>query len=401
MPKTPSYLVGLDLGSSETRCVVGVEENARVRFVSYGAARSGGWRRGVIVDQEPVVQSVEQAVLEAEANGGLSIESAVVGVGASVQTVSSRAGIPLSSPYQPIERAQLNEAVKTATRVRLGEDRLLLQAIPVDFSVDAQHGIRNPLRMTGSRLDAQVRLVTTSTHAHVNLTTVVNRAGIVVEETVFEPFAAALAAIGERERQIGVAVADLGAGSTDVVAYLEDNLRLGVSIPIGGEHFIRDVSHVLRTPEPDAERLIHQYGCAVADMTADNSTIEIPTAGQERKLREVSRRRLNQILESRAEELFGLVQKEFCRAGVRGQLIAGLVITGNVAKLAGLADAAERVLQTSVRTGLPAAFYELPEELDQPGWTTVVGLLFYAQRLRLHRQRERDSVTAWLRGIFS
>ena len=179
MPKPPSYVAGLDLGSSRTRCVVGMEENGRLRCVSYGAARSGGWRKGVIVDQDPVVQSIEQAVAEAEANGELSIESVVVGVGATVSSAVSTGPVSLSAS-QPIERTHLNEAVKTAARAKMGEDRMLLQAIPIDFSVDGQGGIRNPLGMMGRRLDAQVRLITASTQAHMNLTTVVNRAGIVV-----------------------------------------------------------------------------------------------------------------------------------------------------------------------------------------------------------------------------
>src|SRR5579885_1455867 len=277
MLKAPGYVVGLDLGSSYTRCVVGIEEEGRLRCVSYGAARSGGWRKGVIIDQDPVVQSIEQAVSEAEANGGLSIESAVVGAGATITSVVSRGAIQLPSRSQAIERENINEAVKTATRVRLGDDRMLVQAIPINFAVDGQEGIRNPLGMSGRRLEAQVRLLTASTVAHMNLTTVVNRAGVVVEETGFEPFAAALATIGEQERQIGVAVADIGAGSTDVVAYLEDNLRLAVSIPIGGDHFTKDVCYGLRTKEADAERLIEQYGCALSEMTAENSMIEVPS----------------------------------------------------------------------------------------------------------------------------
>ncbi len=399
MPRTPSFLVGLDLGSTQTRCVVGIEEDGRLRCLSYGAARSGGWRRGVIVDQEPVVESVDQAVAEAEANGGLAIESAVVGVGATVTSALSRGPTMLAAGH-PIARLQVNEAVKTATRARLGEDRMLLQAVPISFAVDGQPGIRNPLEMTGRRLEAQVRLLAASTVAHMNLTTVVNKAGIVVEETIFEPFAGALAAIGEQERQIGVAVADLGAGSTDLIAYLEDDLRAAVSIPIGGDLFIRDAAYGLRTPEADAARLIEQYGCAIAEMTSENSRLEVPSASGD-GLRETSRRTLNQILESRAEELFTLIKQELARAGVEGQLIAGLVLTGGLAKMTGLVDMAERVLKTGVRMGLPAHLYELPEELDRPEWTTAIGLLLYAQRLRLHRRAEKETVAAWLRNIFS
>ncbi len=400
MPKTPAYLAGLDLGSSETRCVVAVEENGRVRCLSYGAARSGGWKKGVIIDQDPVVQSIEQAVTEAEANGALSVESVVVGVGGTIHSVISRAAVAVAPTPRPIERLHLNAAVKAATRAQLGEDRMLLQAIPVAFAVDGHEGIRNPLGMTGRTLESTVRILTASTQAHMNLTTVVNRAGIVVEETVFEPFAGALAGIGEQERQIGVAVADIGAGSTDLVVYLQDELRVAVSIPIGGEHFVRDVAQVLRTPELDAERLIEQYGSVLADSTASNSSVEIPAAGPDAPLRESSRRTLNEILQARAEDLLAYIEKEMIRAEVDGQLIAGLVLTGGGAKMSGLADMAERLLHTSVRLGLPAHLYDLPEELDQPSWTTAIGLLLYAQRLRLHRRTEQESVTAWLRSIF-
>ena len=399
MPKPPSCLAGLDIGSTATRCVVAIEENGRLRCVGYGAARSDGWKKGVIVDQDPVVQSIEQAVAEAEADGAASIESAVVGVGSTVSSAVSRGAAPLSSGV-PIERLHVNEAVKAATRARLGEDRMLLQALPLEFAVDGQEGVRNPLGMTGRRLEAIVRLVTASTQAHNNLTTVVNRAGIVVEETIFEPFAGAFAAISEQERQMGVAVADFGAGSTGLAAYLEDHLRVATSIPIGGDHFTRDVSYGLRTSEAGAARLIEQYGCAVSGMTAENSKIEIPSTGPGGGLREASRRTLNEILESRAEELCVYIDKELERAGVAGRLIAGLVLSGGVAKLTGFADMAERVLRLPVRIGLPVPLCELPEELDRPEWTTALGLLLYAQRLRLHRQAERESMTAWLRGIF-
>ena len=400
MPKPPSYLVGLDLGSSRTRCVVAMEDNMRLRCLSYGSAGSSGWRKGVIVDQEPVVESIKQAAAEAEANGELSVESAVVGVGATVSSAISRGVVTLPSRSDPIERANVNEAVKAATRARLGDDRMLLQAIPIDFTVDGQDGIRNPLGMAGRRLEAQVRLITTSTSAHVNLTTVVNRAGLVVEETIFEPFGTALAAINEQERQMGVAVVDVGAGSTDLVVYLEDSLRAAVSIPIGGDHFNKDVSFGLRTSELDAERLIEQYGSAVAVMAGENSVIEVPSTTEDGPLVEASRRRLNEILEARAEDLFVHVQKEMDRAGVSGQLIAGLVLTGDVAKMTGLADVAEQTLGMTTRLGLPTPLYDLPEELDQPGWTTAIGLLLYAHRLRLHRRVEHASMTAWLKGIF-
>ncbi len=400
MPKRHDLLVGLDLGTQRTRCVVALEEHSHLRFISHGSAPSAGWARGVIADQDPVLDSVEKAIEEAEKNGGLAVESAVVGVGGShVRSNVSHSYINLPSWETEIQKTHVDAAVKAAAQGPLSDDRTVLQVIPLEFAVDNQPGLRNPLGMAGRRLDAHVQVISALAQAHNNVRAVVNRAGVVVEETVFDGFAASYAVLEEQEREMGVAVADMGAGSVDIVAYVDSALRLATSIPLGGDHFVNDVATVLRTPREEAQRLLEQYGCVPADQTPLNVMIEVPGLGDEPP-REKPRRLLNEILEARAEEVFGMIAGPLSRAGLEGRLFAGVVLTGGLAALAGCCDVAEHLFNSNVRIGLPPRLEDLPDELDHPGWATSIGLVLYAQRLRLHRQRKRDRVAEWLKALF-
>lgn len=399
MRKRLDYLVGLDLGTDWTRCIVALEEDSRLRFISYGSARSEGWTRQVISDQDAVLQSAESAIQEAEKNGGMAIESAVAGVGGShVTSHTSHTYINLPTGDDLIEQTHVDTVIKAAGQGALGGDRIVLQLIPLSFDVDQQSGLHNPLGMRGERLDAHVQVVTAQAQAHNNLCAVVNRASLVVQETVFEPFAAAQAVLEEREREMGVTVIDLGAGSSDFVAYVDNQLRVASSIPVGGGHFVSDVAKVLKTPREEAARLIEQYGCVIADQTPQNIMIEVP--GIIPELSEPKPRRLlNQILQARAEETFSLIAQELRRVRLEKRLIAGAVLTGGLAALAGMCDVAENVLNTSTRIGLPPRLEDLPDELDHPAWATAIGLVLYAQRLHLYQQRRRDRVTEWLKSL--
>ena len=401
MPKKHDYLVGLDLGSHRTRCVVALEENSRLRFISYGLAASAGWSRGVIVDQDQALASVEKAVAQAEDNGGLLVEAAVVGVGGShVGSQVARGDLELNSWERQIEQRHVDAAVKNAATGRLSNDRALLQAVPLEFTVDGQPGHRKPQGVSGRRLEAHVRLISASAQAHNSIQAVVNRAGVVVEETIFEPFAASHAVLDGREREMGIAVADMGAASIELVGYLENGLELAESIPIGGDHFVNDVATLMRLQAPQAERLIEQYGCAVLDgEPRPNVMIEVPGASGE-TTEPKSRKMLAEILQARAEEVFELIHQRVRYAGLDGRLIGGLVLTGGLALLAGICDVAEEQLDTSTRIGLPPSLEDLPDELDHPAWATAIGLLLYSQRLRLHQQRRRDRVADWLKTIF-
>ena len=400
MGKRYDYLVGLDLGSYATRCVVALEEGSRLRFISHGQAPSQGWARGVIADQDPVLESLDKAIGDAERNGGIVVEAAVVGLGGRHVTSNvCHSSINLSPQDNEVQQAHIEQVIHKATLGPLSTDRTAVQVVPLEFVVDRQIQVRNPRGMTAHRLDAHVQVVSAAAQAHSNVRAVVNRAGVVVEETVFEAFAAAHAVLEEQEREMGVAVADLGAGSIDIAAYLDNDLCLAAGLPVGGEHFINDVAEVLRTSREDAEQLIIQYGCAVVDDTPPNVTIEVPVLGEDEPTNH-PRRLLNEILKARAEEVFELLGRELRRARLEGRLIAGLVLTGSLAGLAGGCDVAERVLGCSTRIGLPPRIEDLPDELDQPGWATAVGLVLYAQRLRLHRKRRRERAREWLNAIF-
>ncbi len=400
MPKRNNYLVGLDLGSHATRCVVALEENSRLRFISSGSAPSRGWARGVIADQDPVLDSVERAIEEAEKNGGLIVESAVVGVGGShIKSNVCHSYVNLAPGESQIQHEHVEALVKAAGQGPLSDDRTAVQVIPLEFIVDHQSDVRNPRGMYGKRLDGHVQVISASAQAHNNVRAVVNRAGIVVEETIFEAFAAAYAVLEEQEREMGIAVADMGAGSIDLVAYHQNDLKLATAIPVGGEHFVNDVAEVLRTSRPAAEQLIEQYGCVSAEESPSNVMIEVPGLGDE-PWRAQPRQLLNDILAARSEETLELIRKELDHARLADRLIAGLVLTGGLAGLVGLCDVAEDVLNMNARIGLPPKLEDLPDELDHPGWATALGLLLYAQRLRLHRQRRRDTAKEWLKAIF-
>ena len=399
MPRKQDYLVGLDLGACRTRCVVAIEEDSRLRFIAHGDAPSSGWERGMISDQDPVLASVEKAIDEAERNGGMLVEAAVVGVGGPhVKSNISHAAYNLNSWEKEIERKHVDEAVKRASQAPLSEDRVVLQAVPVEFSVDQQPGKRNPLGMPGQRLDAHVQVISALAQAHDSIRAVVNRAGVVVEETVSEAFAASYAVLEEQERDMGVAVVDMGAGSLDIAVYIDNDLRRVSGLGVAGEHFAADVSNVLRTPREEAQRLLEQYGSVLPEQTPPNVMIEVP--GLNGGFHSEPRRLLNEILEARAEEVFELIRDDLERGGFGGRLVGGVVLTGGLACLAGACDLGERILDANTRIGLPPRFEDLPDGLDHPGWSTCIGLVLYAQRLRLHKKRRRDRVTEWLKTLF-
>ena len=399
MPKKHPYLTGLDIGSHETRCLVAIEEGSRLRFISYGVAPSRGIARGVIADAEYVLESVQTAIAEAERNGGMLVEAAVVGVGgAHVRTNFTHSYVALEEGHVEVHQSDIDNAVKKAAQVPLSDDRTVLQVVPLEFAVGKDAGIKNPLGLPAERIDAHVQVVSASAQAHGQIHAVVNRAGVVVEETIFEGFAAAHAALEEQERDMGVALIDIGAESTELIAYVDDELRVAVGIGIGGNVFAADVAEVLETTLEAARLLIEQYGCAISEGTPDNVHVEVPNRNDDASIRR-PRRLLNEVIEARAEELFEMVGSELMRAGLDNSIIGGLVVTGGVSALAGLCDVGERVLGVETRIGLPPRLEDLPDELDHPGWVCAAGLVFYAQRLRLHQLRRRDRVSDWLKSL--
>jgi cell division protein FtsA len=387
--------VGLDPGSTTTRVLICAVEEDGIKFLGHGQAPVQAWNRSRLTDQEALAGSIRAALQQAEQRAQVSPESAVVGVGGSVAGVNSR-GLYEFGRRRPIEPDDLRYAVELGARVRLEEEREVLQICPQDFTLDGRAGYHNPKGISCARLEANVHVVTASAQEHQGLIAAVHQAHLAVEESIFEGVAAAYAAVLPPDRARGVAVVDIGAQSTHLAVYDGDALLLATAIPLGGDHFTRDVSWLLKVNYEDAEDLKREYGCAVTSLVSDHSLIEIPSA-EGRTPREAARHQLNEILEARAEEIFERVYAEILRIGMEQSLLEGAILTGGGALLPGMCDVAERVMNCQARNGLATGIEDWPQELDTPAWTTAAGLAMYSARLKLKRDWKRT--TAGVAGL--
>jgi cell division protein FtsA len=385
MEEKPIYAVGLDAGSNHTRFAVGVLEYSGLRVIGLGHAPSEGWVKGRIADQRAASDSILRAVRDAEAAAGVSVESAVVGIGGpTVRGANSRAAIEVGRKRE-IEHRDVTRVIEHASRVQLHEDRMLLQACLQDFVVDDHPGHRDPRGMIASRIEANMHLITASTQEHDCLVAAMNQAHLAVEETVYEGVAACYAAILPEERREGIA------HSSELAVYYGESLQLASSLPVSGDHFSRDVARGLCTTYEDGVRLKEEYGCAVLGQTADSSFIEVPSP-EDRGAREAPRRLLNQILEARAEEFFRLIRRELARVGMDQALMGGMVLAGGGSRLSGMCDMAERVLDCQARNGLAIGIRDWPEEIDDSVWTTAAGLMMYSAKLKVRVEAQQRAV---------
>lgn len=387
MSSKAKLAVGLDLGSTSTRAVVCALEEDTIKYLGHGEAPVHAWSKGRLIDQAALTQSISLAMNEAEGRAHASPESAIIGVGGNVAGVNSR-GVYEFGRKREIEPGDLRYAVELAARVRLEDDRQILQVCPQDFTIDGRAGYRNPQRLTCARLEANVHVITASAQEHEGLISAVHQAHLAVEESVFEGVAAAYAAVLPEDRARGVAVIDIGAQSTHLAVYDGDALLLATSLPVGGDHFTRDVSYLLKVNYEDAEKLKREYGYALTGLTSDHSLIEIPSP-EGRGMREAPRSKLNEILEARAEEIFENVYTEILRVGMEQQLLEGVVLTGGGALLPGMCDVAERIMNCQVQKGLATGIESWPDALDTPVWAAAAGLAMYSGRLKLKREWKR------------
>lgn len=388
MSRKNHIIAGLDLGSIKTCALVcKPNEEGKLEVLGLGVAESKGWRKGLIVNLDLTVLALKKAVETAEAAAGVSIDSAYVGVGGPhIKGVNSRGAIALGkTPAQTreVERDHVRQVIQTAQGITLLEDRQLLHVLPQKFLLDSQDGIRDPIGMVGGKLEADVHLVTSSVAASQNVVTAVNRAGVVVQDTVFEPLASGEACLTADERELGVVLVDIGGGTTDLIVYHAGVVRHTAVIPVGGEHFTNDIAVGLRTPIPEAEKMKKAWG--ERDSTQPGETIlEVPGVG-DRPFRVVNYAMLSEVLEPRAVELLELIQSEIGRSGCEKQLGAGVVLTGGGSKLGRLATLAEQTLGMAVRSSLPFQLENMGDVLPDPAFSTVVGLAMHGNRLRLLR----------------
>src|SRR5580704_2439160 len=387
-PSKTQLAVGLDAGSSRTRCVICALEGDHLRYLGHGLASSGGWSKGRIVDPDAAADSLRAAVDDAERGAAVSVESVTLGIGgAHIYGAQSRGLYEFGRPRE-VGWDDLTYAAQRATQVRLEPDRMLLHVLPQDFTLDGRAGFRKPNKGVCSRLESNVHLVTASTQEHQALVAAAHLAHLPVEETVFEPLAAAYACLYPQDRARGVALVDLGMHSTGLVIYDGDAIQLASSLPVWSDHFTRDIASVFKITPEDAECLKQEYGCALLGLTADSSLIEVPSP-EGRPPREARRGELIEILEARAEELFLYVLGEIQRAGMERNLYEGIVLTGGGSQLNGMCDVAERVLNCQAGNGLAKGVGDWPDELESPMWTTAAGLAMYSAKLKLQHPPQR------------
>ena len=410
MGKKSELLVGLDIGTSKVAAVVGDLNGSTLSVLGVGSAPSEGLRKGVVVNIEATVHAIEHAIKEAEVTAGCEIHSVFASVGGGhIKGFNSHgvAGVRSSE----IDRADVDRVLDTARAVALPPDRDILHVLPQDFVLDGQDGIRAPIGMSGVRLEARVHIITTATTSAQNVIKCCERTGLHVADLVLEPLAAAEAVLTPEEKELGVALIDLGAGTTDVLVFHRGALRHTAVLSLGGNHVTNDIAAGLRTPFRDAEILKQRSGCALARLVAREQSVEVPSLGG-RTPRLLSRHMLGQIIEARVEEILTLVRHQIVKCGFDEGLGSGVVLTGGSALLEGIVPLAEQVFQSPVRVGTPLALNGSgPTELvDNTSFAAAVGLVHYGARPRDHipvraedarfAGKMRQRLRAWVETFF-
>src|SRR6185436_15045053 len=381
MARKERYLVGLDVGTSKVTAVVAemLDKNG-LDVVGIGVAESRGIRRGVVVNLEAAVDSIKKAVDEAELMAGVEIDSVHLALsGPHIKGFNSRGVIAVAGKNREITRDDVRRAIEAAKAVSLPAGREILHVLPQDFVVDEQDGIGAPVGMTGARLEVNVHIITGSQSSTHNMVSCVNRAGVTVVDTVIEQLAAAEAVLTPDEKELGVALVDIGGGTADLAIFERGSLWHTGVVAVGGDHFTNDIAVGLRTPIPDAEKVKRKNGCALSSMVDEDETIEVASVGG-RKPRLMARRILSEILQPRAEEIFHLVWDEINRAGYEKSLNSGIVLTGGGSILEGMPEIAEQIFDLPIRRGTPGGVGGLADHVNSPTFATGVGLTLYAYR---------------------
>ena len=394
-----NFLTAIDVGSAKTCALVAEVTEFGLRYRGHGVADSRGSRKGVIVELDKAVASIQKAVEAAEDIAGAAVEHAVIGVGGSnIKGVNSHGGISLGTRPREIGRDEIKQAVERARAIPLPQDREILHLLPQEFILDDQAGVHDPLGMMAARLEVRVHMVTAATSATQNVITAVNRAGVHVDDTVFEPLAAADAVLRSDEREMGVCLADIGAGSTELIVFHQGAVAYTGVIPVGGDHFTSDLSVGLCTPLADAEKIKKNYGSAVVTLIPEGNEVEVPSVG-DRASRLLPQRLVAEILEPRARELFEMMRESLRQSGMFELCLAGVVLTGGASRLPGIFDVAESALRRSVRLSWPAPLAKMPSTLAEPEFATVLGMVNYGHRARIARGYQEGGLGSRLKAM--
>src|SRR6201996_4930976 len=371
-------IVGLDIGTSKVVALVGeIMADGTIDVIGLGSQPSRGLKKGVVVNIESTVQSIQRAVEEAELMAGCEIHSVYAGIaGSHVRSLNSHGIVAIKD--KEVVQGDVERVIDAAKAVAIPADQKILHVLPQEYVIDAQEGIRDPIGMSGVRLEAKVHIVTGADSAAQNIEKCIQRCGLEVDDVVLEQLASSFAVLTEDEKELGVCLVDIGGGTTDLAVFANGAIRHTAVIPIAGDQVTTDIAVSMRTPTQYAEDIKIRYACALSQLANPDESIEVPSVGA-RPPRRLARQTLAEIVEPRYEELFGLIRDELRRAGLEEQVATGIVLTGGSSKMEGAIELAEEVFHMPVRLGVPQYVTGLSEVVSNPIHATGVGLLLYAK----------------------
>ncbi|MFT6431898.1 MAG: cell division protein FtsA [Halopseudomonas sp.] len=400
-------IVGLDIGTSKVVALVGeIGLDGILEIVGIGSHPSRGLKKGVVVNIESTVQSIQRAIEEAELMAGCEIHSVFAGIaGNHIRSLNSHGIVAIRD--REVVQADIDRVLDAGQAVAIPADQKVLHILPQEYVIDNQEGVREPLGMSGVRLEAKVHLVTCALNAVQNIEKCIRRCGLEVEDVILEQLASSYAVLTEDEKELGVCMVDIGGGTTDIAIFTEGAIRHTAVIPIAGDQVTNDIAMALRTPTQYAEEIKIRYACALAKLAGPEETIKVPSVG-ERPPRDLSRQALAEVVEPRYDELFTLIQAELRRSGFEDMIPAGIVLTGGTSKMEGAVELAEEIFHMPVRLGTPQEFKGLADVVRNPIYATSVGLLHYGNRhhaaaasnLETSKESPLIRIKRWFKGNF-
>jgi len=408
MAKRDSIVVGLDIGTTKICAIVGEVKQEGLEIIGIGTHPSKGLRKGVVVNIDSTVQSIRKAIEEAELMAGCEINMVYVGIaGGHIKGFNSHGVIAVKD--REITKADIDRVIEAAQAVTIPTDREVIHVIPQEYILDQQDCIQEPLGMSGTRLEAKVHIVTAAVASAQNIVKSVNKAGLAVADIVLQQIASSEAVLGQDEKDLGVALVDIGGGTTDIAVYHNGTIKHTAVISLGGNQITGDIAVGIRTPSEEAEKIKKKFGCCMISMIDKNETIEVPSVGG-RKPRIVSRQILGEIIEPRVEELFQLVNHEITKSGYDSVITSGIVLTGGTAIMDGMLELAEQIFNLPVRRGLPTGIGGLVDVVKSPMYSTGVGLVLYGKKhstMVLFERGDRqifnklfDRMKGWMKEFF-
>ncbi len=391
-------IVGLDIGTSKVVAIVGeLQDDGQIEVIGFGMHPSKGLKKGVVVNIESTVISIQRAVEEAELMAGCDISQVYAGIaGSHVRSLNSHGIVAIRD--REVTQSDVDRVIDAARAVAIPADQKILHVLPQEFIIDGQEGIREPIGMSGVRLEARVHMVTGAASAAQNIVKCVQRCGLEVEDIVLEQLASSYAVLTDDEKELGICLVDIGGGTTDIAVFNNGAIRHTAVIPIAGDQVTNDIALSMRTPTQYAEEIKIKYACALSQLANLDETIEVPSVG-DRPPRRLARQTLAEVVEPRYEELFGLIRDELRRSGCENMIAAGIVLTGGSAKMEGAVELAEEVFHMPVRLGVPQHVRGLGDVVRNPIHSTGIGLLVYA-RSRAMRLAADTPVGAGLREVW-